>query len=200
MVGTGIIWLFKFVVDKIISLFQWLYDKLVGHSIIPDIVKAMIKWFWKLPGAILSALSSIMNSVYQWGIDFIGNIVKGIKSTGRKIIDAILNLFPAWMRNSIESSGSIVINIVKTITEKIRGALGGKRDDFIWRPGQGAISINPKDTLVGFKGAPPNFGGKKDITINQTNYINISDKEEIEKLIRDNNLNLIEEIKRQIAI
>lgn len=34
-----------------------------------------------------------------------------------------------------------------------------KYNDFIWRPGQGAAAISPNDTLVGFKGSPPDLGG-----------------------------------------
>jgi hypothetical protein len=38
----------KKVVGWIVDAFQWCYDKLVGHSIIPDMVRAIISWFESL--------------------------------------------------------------------------------------------------------------------------------------------------------
>jgi len=206
-ISLGIVRVFKWIVEKVVALFVWLYEKLVGSSIIPDMINAMIAWFWKLPKAILEALGSILKAVFKWGVDFVMSIVDGIKSTGRKVIDSILGLFPSWMRKGIEASGKIVINIVKSVTEKIKRVFtggGSSKNDFIWRPGQAPISINPQDTLVGFKGAPPKLGGgtqeKGEVTINQTNYITVSDREEMEKLIRDNNVKLVEEIKRMVNV
>jgi Flp pilus assembly pilin Flp len=40
----------------IVDWFKWLYDILVGHSIIPDMVMAIIKWIGSLPGRAWSAL------------------------------------------------------------------------------------------------------------------------------------------------
>ncbi|MFF4248626.1 hypothetical protein ACFYY2_29735 [Streptomyces sp. NPDC001822] len=51
---TVIGWITKFVemmitgVEWIVEKFEWLFDVLVGHSIIPDLVKAIVKWFTDL--------------------------------------------------------------------------------------------------------------------------------------------------------
>lgn len=119
------------------------------------VVKTIIGFFqW--------AASSIVDIFHKMGSGMIGRMIDGIRSMGRKVIDAILSLFPSWMRSGIEKSGTITLNIVQKVKEVFSGGSSksnGSKNDFIWRPGQGAISINPNDTLVGFKGAPPNLGG-----------------------------------------
>lgn len=53
-ITTVIGWITTFVkvvtdaVTWIVAKFQWMYDQLVGHSIIPDLVKAIIGWFGTL--------------------------------------------------------------------------------------------------------------------------------------------------------
>ena len=46
-------------VDSIIGFFKWLWDELVGHSIIPDMIKDIIKAFTNMPGDILKALAQL---------------------------------------------------------------------------------------------------------------------------------------------
>ncbi|WP_455361993.1 hypothetical protein [Streptomyces sp. SYSU K21746] len=54
VITTVIGWIVKFVdavtdaVKWIVEKFQWLFDVLVGHSIIPDLVRLIVKWFQDL--------------------------------------------------------------------------------------------------------------------------------------------------------
>ncbi|MHC3471216.1 hypothetical protein ACYF6T_21315 [Streptomyces sp. 7R007] len=70
-VTTVIGWLTTFtdavtkVVHWIVDGFQWLYDTLVGHSIIPDLVKAIISWFTQL----WTKTKEIFNSLKTWVVD-----------------------------------------------------------------------------------------------------------------------------------
>jgi len=190
-IAIGIIRVFKFVVDRVVGFFKWLYNKIVGHSIIPDMIKAIIAWFWKMPEAVFKMFKSIVAGMFNIGKNLIQKMIDGIKSIGSKVIDAILGLFPKWMRNGIKTAGKITINIVKSITEKFTG--GGSsstqhEDDFIWRPGQGAVSINPNDTLVGFKGSPPNLGGGGGGSITNNFYGFTMDELKVELDDRDRRL------------
>ena len=79
-------------VKNIISWFKNLFDVLVGHSIVPDLVKAIIAWFGKLPSKLkelvdkavkavinsFKSLGSIAKSAYTWGKDLIDEMVKGL--------------------------------------------------------------------------------------------------------------------------
>lgn len=49
----------KWVVEKISGFFSWLYDILLGHSIIPDIVKGATRWF----GDMLSRVTGIFTNL-----------------------------------------------------------------------------------------------------------------------------------------
>ncbi len=196
-VGIGIIRIFKFIVDRIVGFFKWLFDKIVGRSIIPDMIKAIIDWFWKLPKAVFDMLKSIVSKMFDAGVDLMQKMIDGIKSMGRKVIDAILGLFPEWMRKGIEASGKIVINIIKNVTEKIKKAVGGgRKDDFIWRPGQAPISINPNDTLVGFKGASPGFGGGTIIT--QENNFHGFTMDDLKRELDDRDRRLVDDVRRLV--
>jgi phage-related protein len=61
------------VVKWIVDGFQWLYDKLVGHSIIPDMVKGIISWFTSL----WTKTKEIFNQLKQGVIDRWNALWKG---------------------------------------------------------------------------------------------------------------------------
>jgi len=67
------------VVNAIVGFFEWLWDKLVGHSIIPDIVNGIIDWFKKLPGAI-----------FNWIKGIPGKILDVFRGIGKQIYDMIM--------------------------------------------------------------------------------------------------------------
>jgi hypothetical protein len=91
-----------------------------------------------------------------------------------------------------------IVNFVKGFGDFLSG---NKKNDFIWRSGQGAQSINPNDNLVGFKGAPPTLGnGSGSIVVNYNISVTGSLKDEIASQIKDNNGRLVDEIKRLIGI
>lgn len=69
--------------------------------------------------------------------------------------------------------------------------------DFIMRPGQAPVSISPNDTLVGAKSG---LGGTGGIVINQTITVSGSNSSEFEKLIKENNSRLVDDIKRMTNI
>ena len=198
MVAIGVIRIFKFIVDRIVGFFKWLYNKIVGHSIIPDMIKAMISWFWKLPKTVFDMFWSIVKGMFNIGKRLVQGMIDGIKSVGRKVINAILNLFPSWMRSGIESAGRITINIVKSVTEKIKKVFSGSRyNDFIWRPGQGPISINPNDTVVGFKGNAPNLGGGEG-NITQENHFHGFTMDDLKRELDNRDRRLVDDVRRLV--
>ena len=72
-----------------------------------------------------------------------------------------------------------------------------EENDFIWRPGQSPISINPNDNLIGFKGNNP-MGGS--IIINQTINADITDMKQFERMMAENNRDLVSKISSQHGI
>jgi phage-related protein len=60
----------KWIVDK----FTWLYDVLVGHSIIPDLVKAILSWFSRLWTKTKEIFTTLKNWVVQTWKDLWGSV------------------------------------------------------------------------------------------------------------------------------
>lgn len=54
------------VAKAIYKIFKWLYDVLVGHSIVPDLINAIIGWFAKLPGKLASLVANTASRVISW--------------------------------------------------------------------------------------------------------------------------------------
>jgi phage-related protein len=69
------------VVEGVVKWIKWLWDVLVGHSIIPDTINAIIEWFQKLP-----------DKVVQFVIDFVKNAVKFFSELPGKAWDALISL------------------------------------------------------------------------------------------------------------
>lgn len=77
-------------IGHIIHFFIQLWDELVGHSIIPDMVKSIIEWFKSLPGKVIDAIAALSINLVnffknlavqagQWGINLIQGLINGIK-------------------------------------------------------------------------------------------------------------------------
>ena len=99
----AIIWaVIKGFVEGIRDFFVWLWDVLVGHSIIPDMINAIVDWFVGLPGKILSALASL----------------------GQKLLDLIQ---AAWnmLQSGLTSAWNNTWNFLKGLPQKMYDALTG---------------------------------------------------------------------------
>lgn len=53
-------------IQGVVTVFQNLYDVLVGHSIIPDLINAIIDWIGKLPGEVLDTIKTWVGDVTTW--------------------------------------------------------------------------------------------------------------------------------------
>lgn len=96
----GIIGFVKGLVDGIVGWFKTLYNILVGNSIIPDMINAIIGWF---------------KNLFKWAIDLVKNFVQGIiqdfqnmynriksvMTTIRTIINTILNYVKNTFKNAL---------------------------------------------------------------------------------------------------
>jgi len=86
-------------VEGIIGFFMHLFDALVGHSIVPDMVNAIINWFEQLPGKAL-----------QWGADMINNFASGITNMIGNITSACSNVaseIASWLHFSVPEKGPL---------------------------------------------------------------------------------------------
>lgn len=103
-------------IDGVIGFFHGLYMTLVGNSIIPDMVNAIVDWF---------------KNLFKWAVDLVKNIVNGIINLFTNLFQRAVNIF-SNLRNSITSIFNAVRNTISNIVNSIRntisnifGSLGG---------------------------------------------------------------------------
>ena len=93
----GIVRIVWSVIKLILAPFIWLYNKLVGHSIIPDIINGIIDWFKKLPSAIWNAVKGIPGKIFNSWKNIVIKIIDAFRGIGKKIADKFVDMIPNWM-------------------------------------------------------------------------------------------------------
>ncbi|MER7814550.1 hypothetical protein [Streptomyces sp. NPDC096153] len=104
-ISEGVQW----VVDK----FQWMYDILVGNSIIPDLVQAIIKWFsdlWTGTKRIFTQLKDGVVAIWN-------QLWAGVRSKWDSFYNGLRNGMStawSWVRNSFSTLRTWVTNLWST--------------------------------------------------------------------------------------
>lgn len=158
--AVGAIWgVVKGLVDGIIAFFVYLYEVIVGHSIIPDLVNAIIAWIAGLPGAVLGFISDLVSSVINFFISLgvgiiarvssmVSGIVSFVKGLPKKFIAAIVALSTLlftegkkWfdrLREAVSGGIDDVVNFVRGLPGKILNAIGST-SKLLYNAGKGII-------------------------------------------------------------
>jgi hypothetical protein len=180
-------------------------------------------------GYMISFVSIFFPDIIDLGLIILGKILEGFKQNKDKIKEG-LEMIINYLKESIQEYIPMIIDLGLFIgSELVKGiakafwnfwtdigsqifqigqvttpggfayesakAKANPYQDFIWRPGYAPVSISPKDTLIGSEN---NTLGT--INITATYNINVADRDELEKMFKENNKNLVEEVKRQINI
>jgi TP901 family phage tail tape measure protein len=83
--------IFMVMVEEIVGFFTWLWNQLVGHSIIPDMINGIVSWFEQLPGRAMAFVSNLVTNITNtlgglgakalgWAGDMISQFVQGIEN------------------------------------------------------------------------------------------------------------------------
>jgi hypothetical protein len=86
-------------VRLMVGPFAWLYDFLVGNSLIPDLVNAIVGWFARLPGMILAVLGNLASVFVQW--------VAGVPAAVSGIIDQVIAPWRGLAGKIITGAGNL---------------------------------------------------------------------------------------------
>lgn len=109
--AVGVIWgTIKGFVEGIVGFFQWLYDVLVGHSIIPDMVNAIIDWIASLPQKAWDALKDLGNKILDlvhkaWDMWVAAN-------------KAAWNVINAWFHGVPQAVWNALVDLVGKLRQK----------------------------------------------------------------------------------
>jgi hypothetical protein len=122
----------KWIVDK----FQWLYDVLVGHSIIPDMVKAIISWFtslWTKTKEIFNQLKQGVvdrwNALWKAASDRWSSFWNGLRTALGNAKTSVLN-WVSGLKTSFINTWNSLWNTAVSKTTSIFTTLRSKISDF----------------------------------------------------------------------
>lgn len=153
----------------------------------------------KLP-EILKVMDEMNNIIGQWvadnssvlfsiGLDIMGKIFDGMMLAMVNGVASIANAFTKKLGFKAETSFFIEDG-------KVRSKTGvPEQQDFISRPGQSPVAFSPDDTIVGFKGNAPGFGGGS-ITV-ENNFHGFT-MDDLNRELDDRDRRLVDEIGRLV--
>lgn len=87
-------------VQGVIDWFVALWDELVGHSIVPDTINAVVQWFTDLPNMIWTALVKFVNTVIAKFQEVKQGVINKLAETKKAIQDK-WNEAKAWFSESV---------------------------------------------------------------------------------------------------
>ena len=150
--GTAILDIVSGFIEGIIIWFLSLYDTLVGHSIIPDLVNSIINWFKSLPGKVISYITALVSQAVTKFTDLKDKIVSKVK----ELINKVLNQFDT-LKNQIGSKFEAIKNFIQPVIDRfndIKNAIQGIIDKIK------AIKFpSVPDWIPGFAGGVRDFAG-----------------------------------------
>lgn len=111
-------------VSEVNKAFQDMYDTLVGHSIIPDLIRELDAWFAKLPGLVLKAV----NDAKDAAIKKFGEMVEWISGLPGRIISGLGDmsglLFGAG-RDLVTGFWNGLVSLWNWLVENVQSLFGG---------------------------------------------------------------------------
>jgi phage-related protein len=165
-----IIWgLIKGLVQGIISFFTWLFDELVGHSIIPDMMHAIVTWFqwifapinavWQM---LWTAIKWYWNNIALPVFNFISSTVSHIPDAfnlAKDLVGSYFNLLGNVIRwvwdNLISPVFGLIRNGIGDVANVIDGVLNGISNTWnsIWNGMRNVFNSVWDDVKNTFNGA-----------------------------------------------
>jgi len=130
----GFVWGF---ISGIIGFFQHLYDVLVGHSIIPDMVNGIVSWIAQLPGRVGAFVMNLVtraimyfNMLYSAAVVIVTRLVNNVVNFFQQLPGRVMGFLQS-LPGRITGLWSTIItdatnagsNIVKGIADGISGAI-----------------------------------------------------------------------------
>lgn len=117
----------KGLIDTVIGLFQGLYDRLVGHSIVPDMINSIISWFAQLPGRAMGAISAFPGQVGG----FFGNVAAQAEHWGSEIISNVIAGIQSMVPNAQQAAANVA-GAISSVLHHSKPDIGPLRDDDQW--------------------------------------------------------------------
>lgn len=126
-------------VSLIASPFEWLSDHLVGHSVIPDMIDAIVEWFMGLPGRVLGAIAGFVGSVARVFARMAGRVIELVSRAVTGVARWFSRL-PGRVGEILSTLRERVVNIATKmkdrLVERVREAVARVVEFFTRLPGR----------------------------------------------------------------
>lgn len=123
----GIIMFVLGFVKGVIDFFKQLYDTLVGHSIIPDLVNAIVDLFTNMGQKVLDLASGLLSGLIE-AFDSIKKTITDAITAGLQFIKDQLSNFKDWGYNIGRAFVDGLGDALNGIKDKVTGALNRAKD------------------------------------------------------------------------
>lgn len=117
-------------VGTVVSWFEHLFDILVGHSIVPDLIMAIIGWFVKLPLMVIGALAHFVLTVASAFLTLLQNVPGWVGTMMEQIITGIVSHIPL-VGGAVQGVAQVISNFLGHHSPPPMGPLS---DDDQWMP------------------------------------------------------------------
>ena len=132
-------------VEGVVAFFSGLYKTLVGASIVPDMIRAIVAWFAKLPAQVGAAVKQLVTAVIGWFTDMASAAVARVATLVTDAVKLVKSL-PDKFRAALGTLSSVGRDLVV-------GLWNGINDKFSWLVGKiRTFASNVTDKLKGFFG------------------------------------------------
>ena len=108
------------IVTGVINFFKYLFDVLVGHSIIPDMVNAIVDWIAQLPGRVGAFLATLVSNA----ISFFTNLLNQAQSIFTNLSSTVISIVTNWIANTISFMATLPGRAVSALASLV-GLISG---------------------------------------------------------------------------
>ena len=102
-------------VHGVVSFFTWLYNVLVGRSIVPEMLNLIVQVFANLPGRVMGAIGSLLGRLASffgglasqavgWGVSIISNLASGIINSVGSFIGNAMSVVGSFIHDHFPHS------------------------------------------------------------------------------------------------
>jgi len=105
-------------VETIIDFFAWLYDVLVGHSIVPDLMNAIVWWFDFLFGAVIGLVRLLVNGAIEL-FTWLWDVAVVLFEVGRAVVVAVFEAIVWAWQNILEPAFRAIATVIGWLWENI---------------------------------------------------------------------------------
>lgn len=110
------------ILQGIVDRFVWLYNILIGNSIVPDLIMGIISWFGRLPGMVFSAISSLAGGLARAATTALSRFRAGIVSGASTAIGFVRGI-PGRARAALSSLGGMIASVATAAFNRFRSAV-----------------------------------------------------------------------------